>query len=277
MQDLQRKTLEYYAFIWERSLGQDRQTLFPNLPKTLALQHELELKKSLIDSCDLFNGSRITRRCVLAVVRRLTPTIAIPDEVMFSQREKGDRMHFLASGTCTKFHIPNGAERSSFVQLGRLHDGDYFGEVAFFEEKNMHTYSTKTDSHCHLETLLYTDLATLMKIHTAIAEQVQTSARLQARLMRKFEDKEQYNLHFGDSPSHGTSISRGGSHNLQLGVPDEVELQQQRYLASMAGSNQTSSVHLPTSSVHLPTSSVHLPTSSVHLPRPANCDPGPGM
>ena len=48
MQDLQRKTLEYYAFIWERSLGQDRQTLFPNLPKTLALQHELELQLTKI-------------------------------------------------------------------------------------------------------------------------------------------------------------------------------------------------------------------------------------
>jgi CRP-like cAMP-binding protein len=200
VQDLQRKTLEYYAFLWERSLNQDRLSLFPNLPSTLALQHEIELKKVLIDSCDLFNGANITRRCVVAVIRRLTPTIAIPEEVLFSQREKGDRMHFLSSGICTKFHMTDGDGSFAFEQLGQLHDGDYFGEVAFFEANNMHTYSAKTDSHCHLETLLYTELATLMKLHIEIAEQVQASARVQARLMRNFMngDQDTFTLNFED-------------------------------------------------------------------------------
>jgi CRP-like cAMP-binding protein len=196
------------------------ETLFPNLPKTLALQHELELKKSLIDSCDLFNGSHITRRCVVAVTRRLTPTISIPEEVLFSQREKGDRMHFLSSGTCTKFHIPEGGGSFSFVQLGRVHDGGYFGEVAFFEEKNRHTYSMKTDSHCHLETLLYTDLATLMKLHTPIAEQVQASARMQARLMHKLDGKEheKFTLNFGDGVAPTTAMREMGKKVQTIGA-----------------------------------------------------------
>jgi CRP-like cAMP-binding protein len=167
----------------------------------------MELKNSLIGSCDLFNGSTtgmaMSRRHVVAVIRRLTPTIAIPEEVLFSQREKGTCMHFLSYGTCTKFYMSDGDPGGSFsfVKLGRVHDGDYFGEIAFFEVNNTRTYSIKTDSHCHLETLSYTDLATLMKLHLEIAEQVQASARMQARLLQdsastgqhdithKFEDK----------------------------------------------------------------------------------------
>jgi hypothetical protein len=84
------------------------------------------------------------------------------------------------------------------MKLGRVHDGDYFGEVAFFEANNTHTYSIKTDSHCHLETLLYTDLATLMKLHIEIAEQVQASARVQARLMQKYATTGQQQHNFED-------------------------------------------------------------------------------
>jgi CRP-like cAMP-binding protein len=101
-------------------------------------------------------------------------------KVLFSQGEKGDRIHLLSSGNCTKFHL---LKVGRVVKLGRLRDGNYFGEVAFFEEQNRHTYSVKTNTHCHLETLMYTALATLMQVHNAIALSVQASARVQARLI----------------------------------------------------------------------------------------------
>ena len=107
------------------------------------------------------------------VVRRLSTTVVVPDQVIICAGYPGECMYFVQSGNLVYFE-----EVSGLVQIfDAIDQHQYFGSEAFFSEGHVHTRSVKSTSHCILEALHFDDLIPLMEMYDDIKEQVQLIAQ----------------------------------------------------------------------------------------------------
>ena len=87
---LRLKITEYYEYLQRSGQSVHDKRLFEQLPKSLELQLELSLKSKLITTCGLFE--EISALAVLDLVRVLSHTIAIPDELIIREGEVDSKM-----------------------------------------------------------------------------------------------------------------------------------------------------------------------------------------
>jgi len=179
---LQDSIYQYYLFLWKSNWAANRVDLFPNLPPLLNLQLELSLKQKLIKKCELFTSCQ--PKSTMHLVRRLKPSMAIPDEVLFRENEIGKQLFFLVHGELSKYTYITGNEGQVQARViqGYANGGDTLGELAFFETNNRYALSAMATTFCEVETLGFKDLAELASMYVDIAVQIEKSAKNHSRL-----------------------------------------------------------------------------------------------
>lgn len=159
--------------------------LFNQLPDTLELQLNLSLKKKLIEGVPMFK--QIEPASVLAIVRRLQPTIAIPEEVIMRQGEKGESMYFLMRGFAICYlQTPEGEE----ILLTTLTDGAVLGEISMIYPDMPRSATVRALTFCEMQELLAQDFDELLQCYDDIFHHVLATADKRLQRGAAAEDSE---------------------------------------------------------------------------------------
>lgn len=139
---LRARILDYYAYVWRRRLGFDEASFLGTLPPGLRREVEMELKRDLLSRIPLFRG--LSEAFLEEVALSLRPDVYVPGEHVFRQGQPGDRMFFVIEGT---LKVLRGDD-----EVGRLSDGNFFGEVALFTNQPRNA-SVQAATYCDLYAL----------------------------------------------------------------------------------------------------------------------------
>jgi CRP-like cAMP-binding protein len=134
--------------------------LFDQLPASLNLQLDLSLKRELIEGVPMFKT--ISPLSVLAIIRKLTHTIAIPDEIIMRQGEVGDCMYFLMRGQVSVYLELGGREKE---HLTTMSDGAVFGEIALVHPDKPRTATVSALGFCEMQELNAVDFDEMLQVH----------------------------------------------------------------------------------------------------------------
>jgi CPA1 family monovalent cation:H+ antiporter len=127
---------------------------------------DLGLKREdLVSRVPIF--AALDARARRSVARLLRPRLAIPDEVIVHQGERGDAMYFISSGAVEVRIQPTP------VQLG---SGDFFGELALLVA-DRRTADVVALGYCQLLILAARDLHRLFGTEPALRDQIQAVAQ----------------------------------------------------------------------------------------------------
>jgi len=162
---LQSQIVHYYDYVWQS--GQETaDQIFEGLPPLLMSQLQVNLKRRLVDSVDMFKDCSTIS--VIALVRRLSTILVIPDEIVMKRGDVGNSMFFVRNGSLSAFR-----EVADEVEVTKQYiEGDHFGEYSFFAQDGIREVSVRADTHCSLEELSFLNLADLVRMYDDIAAQV---------------------------------------------------------------------------------------------------------
>jgi CRP-like cAMP-binding protein len=168
--NLRNKIRDYYDYLWLSGQSIHDKNLFDQLPESLNLQLDLSLKRKLIEGVPMFK--EISPLSVLAIIRKLSHTIAIPEEVIMRQGEQGDCMYFLMRGQADAYlELPAGAKH-----LTTMSDGAVFGEIALVHPEKPRTATVCALSYCEMQELKLPDFDELKQVYDDIAFHVMVTA-----------------------------------------------------------------------------------------------------
>jgi potassium voltage-gated channel Eag-related subfamily H protein 7 len=167
---LRNKIRDYYDYLWLSGQSIHDKNLFDQLPESLNLQLDLSLKRKLIEGVPMFK--EISPLSVLAIIRKLSGTIAVPEEVIMRQGEQGDCMYFLMRGQADAYlELPAGAKH-----LTTMTDGAVFGEIALVHPEKPRTATVCALSYCEMQELKLPDFDELKQVYDDIAFHVMVTA-----------------------------------------------------------------------------------------------------
>jgi CPA1 family monovalent cation:H+ antiporter len=174
---LRREEVEYRTLSRERLIGPE---LYMTLQRELRtawqraeIRPRLDLgleTRTLLGKVPVFAG--LDAQQIDRVARLLRPRIAMPDERLITEGERGDRLYFISSGV---------VEAVAEGQRVRLTRGDFFGEMALVLHVPRQADVTAV-SYCQLLVLERRDLRTLFRRHPAIKQQIDRVALARARM-----------------------------------------------------------------------------------------------
>jgi voltage-gated potassium channel len=176
---LKNKIRDFYEYLWLSGQSSHDKNLFDQLPASLTLQLDLSLKRKLIEGVPMFG--EISALAVLAIIRQLTHTIAIPEEIIVRQGEPGDSMYFLMRGLVTVYlELADGGKK----QLTTMRDGAVFGEIALVQPDQPRT-ATISALHlfCEMQELSASNFNELLPLYPDIDNAMNTM--VETRLKRE--------------------------------------------------------------------------------------------
>lgn len=140
--DLQKRIRDYYTYIWKKKLGYDEGSFLSELPVGLRREVSLFLKKDMMKKIPLFKN--IDDIFLREVSLQMKPLVFTPGDFIFKKGDVGNEMYFVIRGTL-EVMFPD-------ETLNELKDGDFFGEIALFENINR-TASVKAVTYSDLYVL----------------------------------------------------------------------------------------------------------------------------
>lgn len=164
--DLQKKIMNYYLYIWEKKLGFDETVFLSALPQGLQNEVSVYLKKEILEKIPLFRD--VSNSFLEEVSLYMRPIVSVPDELIFKEGEIGDEMYFVIRG---KLKVISGDKIVS-----TLNDGDFFGEIALFNENKRRTATVISITYCDLYRLNRELFNEVLNRHPEITEQIRTVA-----------------------------------------------------------------------------------------------------
>ena len=120
--DLQKRILDYNAYLWEKRLGYDESAAIAGLPPTLRAEVSLYLNREIISKVPMFRGA--SEEFIRAVALEMRPVIFTPGDFIMRAGESGSEMYFISRGS-VEIMAADGK-----TQLAKLTAGDFFGEMA---------------------------------------------------------------------------------------------------------------------------------------------------
>lgn len=148
-QDLQRKVRSYIEYTWQIGRGSNNEDMFDQLPSTLRLQLLLAIKRKFIESVQMFQDC--SPECVIALVKVMNPSVALPNEIIMEQGQEGREMYFIARGL-VYVYIRN--DPFGDIDLGCYSTGAHFGEIALLQSVKR-TATVKALTFCDLQVFIY--------------------------------------------------------------------------------------------------------------------------
>lgn len=179
---LQKKVRDYYTYIWKKKLGFDESVFLSGLPQGLQNEVSVHLKRQILEKIPLFKG--VSDDFLQEVSLYMRPVIVIPDECIFKEGDAGNEMYFVIRG---KLEVKHAGKA-----LAVLTDGDFFGEIALFNNEKRRTATVTSLTYSDLYRLDRELFDKVLKRYPKIAEHIKRIAkeRLEYNLS---EDKENVN------------------------------------------------------------------------------------
>lgn len=134
---------DYFGYLWQTRRGFNESDILSELPAPIRNEVEYHLRSDIVGKVPLFKGAQ--EPMVRALVARLTPRVAIPDELIVRRGEIGESMFFIANGTVDVL----GTDGQT---VATLTDGSFFGEISLLE-RGPRTANVRAASYCDLYTL----------------------------------------------------------------------------------------------------------------------------
>lgn len=142
--ELQKRIRNYYTYMYKQRMGYDEGKFLEGLPDSLKNEVAIHLKKEVIEKIDLFKNQDDS--FLREVAYHLKPLVVTPGDYVFHEGQEGHNMYFVVSGELEVLVGKN----EEFVS--ELKAGDFFGEIALFENKPR-TATIKATTYCDLYTL----------------------------------------------------------------------------------------------------------------------------
>ena len=170
--DLQRRILDYYAYLRDTQTGYDESAFLKTLPASLRTQVALHLKKEFIEGIPLFRDA--SERFVADIALKLELIVATPGDYIFKAGQRGDTMFFIISG---EVEVWNPDEDQLLTALS---EGDYFGEIALFRHEPR-TATVRASTYCNLYMLKQSTFESVRADHPEIAAEILATATARER------------------------------------------------------------------------------------------------
>jgi len=159
--ELQSRIMKYKEYCYKSSLIENGDDLFETLPVPLRIELDLNLKRRLIYSVDIFREA--SPASVVSTVRHLRSMVAVPKQVIIRQNDPGDTCYFITKGHCrVQFSHFTTDGREKLVPLGSMTSGATFGEIALMD-KCRRTCNVHAEAFVDLETLSNEDFNFMME------------------------------------------------------------------------------------------------------------------
>lgn len=184
-QDLKNKISEYYFYLWESKRGYEESQVMQDLPSSLKMKVALYLNKEIFQKIPLFHGAEET--LIEQLVEHLQPVVYTPGDYIVRKGEVGYTMFFINRGQTEVI-----AEDGETV-LARLHDGNFFGEIALLMNVKR-TASIRAADFCDLYTLDKDTFDKVIKDYPDFAEKITQLAeeRKDTRTIESVHEDDEY-------------------------------------------------------------------------------------
>ncbi|MBI5584330.1 MAG: cyclic nucleotide-binding domain-containing protein [Deltaproteobacteria bacterium] len=137
---LQKRIRDYFAYIWKKRLGFDETHFLSGLPRGLASEISLHLKREILDRIPLFKD--VESDFIEEVALNLKPDVYTPGEYVFKEGRPARRMYLVIKGVLE-------VVRKDGTVINVLKEGNFFGEIALFTDQPR-TASVRAVTYCDL-------------------------------------------------------------------------------------------------------------------------------
>ena len=166
-QDLQKRILDYYQYLWESRRGYEEASLLKDLPTSLQTQVSFFLNRDIIEKVPIFKNA--ARELIRDIVLNLKPVIYTPGDAIVSYGEIGFEMYFISRG---EVEVTNEA---GTVTYATLTSGQFFGEIALLLS-TPRTATVTARVYCDLYVLDKDTFETILQRYPSFAKQVEDLA-----------------------------------------------------------------------------------------------------
>jgi voltage-gated potassium channel len=140
---LRQRVRAYFKYLWSSRHGYDDVEVFESLPPNLRADLALHLHRDLLAKVPVLKGA--SPEVIRDLVITLRPMVCVPGDIVCRKGAPGDEMYFIVHGEVEVVDENDGV-------LARLHDGDFFGEMALLTD-NPRNATARTASFCDLYVL----------------------------------------------------------------------------------------------------------------------------
>lgn len=165
---LQKRILDYNAYLWEKRLGYDESSAIAGLPPSLKADVVLFLHRDVIKRVPFFFGA--SEEFIKAVALEMQPVIFIPGDYIVRTGEPGKEMFFISRGSV---EIVSADGETVTAKLGA---GDYFGEIALLLDRPRMA-CVRAVEYCDLYTLEKEKFDSILTRFPDFAEQIELTAK----------------------------------------------------------------------------------------------------
>ena len=140
---LRQRVRAYFKYLWSSRHGYDDVEVFESLPRNLRADLALHLHRDLLAKVPVLKDA--SPEVIRDLVITLRPMVCVPGDIVCRKGAAGDEMYFIVHGEVEVLDDNDGV-------LARLHDGDFFGEMALLTD-NPRNATARTASFCDLYVL----------------------------------------------------------------------------------------------------------------------------
>jgi len=167
--ELHQKLRDYYTYIYYQKFGYDEVNFINKLPKSLSSEVSYYIKKDLISKIPIFQEA--SREFVEGISLHLKPVVVVPNSYVFKEGDVAEEMYFVVSG---KLKVLIDSDQK---EIAELNDGDFFGEIAIFENIKR-TASVKAITYCDLYILSKQQYSAVALKYPEIAQLIEHEAKI---------------------------------------------------------------------------------------------------
>jgi voltage-gated potassium channel len=148
---LRQRVRAYFKYLWASRHGYSDDQVLDSLPRALRADLAVHLHRDLLAKVPVLKdaGPEVLRDLVVA----LRPAVYLPGDLICTWGSQGDEMYFIVHGAVEVLDQHGKA-------LARLHDGDFFGEVALLTNSPRNA-TARAEAFCDLYVL---DRATFERV-----------------------------------------------------------------------------------------------------------------
>jgi len=173
---MQRRVIEFYRHLWESDACWNESKILEELPESLRSELEVFMHRALIRKVPFLRDAGAD--FIAALVRKLRPSMLIPNTCFIRKGEPGDSMYFVGSGLI-EVVSEDGAE--VYATMG---EGDFVGEMAMVLDRPR-TASVRTVGYCDLYVLEKSDFLKVLEGYPEMKKHIETTTHARLERVRK--------------------------------------------------------------------------------------------
>jgi voltage-gated potassium channel len=164
---LQRRISDYYAYYWERHVGEDESAILDHLPPRLRAEVMMFLRRDVLSAAGIFGHADDDTLRDLA--KELRPMLFAPGDIVCRMGEPGDAMYFVNNGT---LEVVNAEQRT----IALLEEGDMFGEIALLFDQPR-TATVRARDYCDVYALEKQGFNAVLANHPLFQQHIRAMAK----------------------------------------------------------------------------------------------------